>query len=403
MKRIAIILAALMLVGGTQESGAVEKRKVHYTTATKTITVRGGVSYCGPFSGGLACIKTNNKKWFVIDKTGNKLFDIPEGYYPPQAEYDDLKMDVTFDNGRLMIVESLSLSRKNACIINDKGVIVKQFKNIWAASPLLNGLAILQMPKGYGWEARYIDSDGNIVPCNAPVIQPILQGYCTVFRLKEGRRLFFDEKKKMFGYMDEKCNIVIPARFKSAYTFSQGVAKVQNNEDLWGFIDKNGAYVIEPTYTNEPTNFNYLHAMVTDKRGVQYIINRKGEFLFSNENKTFELMRPHLGHGDKAYAVYEYHGKSFIMDISLQPVAPCNVESLGYLADFTDNYFLWSDCNACTSKKWMYDWQGNELMVYWGTKFSEGLASLSIQEYNGMGGYINEYGEVIVKFQDTQF
>lgn len=385
----------------TTSSGSnAQKRKVHLTSATKTITVRDGAQYCGPFNCGVACIRTT-KNWFVIDKEGNKLFTLPDGHRP--ASVDEYGNGTAwFDNDRLMVIESLSLTRMNAYIYDTKGNVVKTFKEIWAASPFTDGLAILQIPKGFNWEAQYIDANGNTVACSVPGYKPIMQDYCTVFPLKEGLRRFFDEKNDVMGYMDAACNIVIPARFYRAYNFSNGMARVMTKDGLWGFIDKSGNYAIEPMYSNEPSDFNYIAAMVTDKKGVNHIINKKGVIMFSNDKGMFGQMRPFVSKGDKAYAVWDYQGKGAVMDITLQPVVVHDLENLGELADFNDNWFLWSDCAVCSSKKWMIDWKGNELLFYWGTKFNEGLAVLNAEEY-GVSGYINEYGEIVVRFVDTQF
>ena len=381
-------------------SGSGKKREVHVTANTKTITVRDGAQYCGPFSCGVACVRTS-KNWLVIDKEGNKLFTLPDGYRPASVnEYGD--GSAWFDNDRLMVIESLALTRANAYIYDTKGNVVNTFKEVWAASPFTDGLAILQIPKGFGWEAQYIDMNGNVIPCSIPGYKPIMQDYCTVYPLREGLRRFYDEKNDVMGYMDAACNVVIPARFYRAYNFNNGMARVMTKDGLWGFIDKNGNYAIEPMYSNEPSDFNYITAMVTDKKGVQHIINKKGTIMFSNNKGLFDKLRPFVSKGDKAYAVWDSQGKGAVMDITLQPVTVCSLENLGYLAEFNDNWFLWSDCDVCSSKKWMIDWKGNELLFYWGTSFSEGLAGLDAPEY-GISGYINEYGEVVVKFVDTQF
>lgn len=387
----------------TTQAASGKPATVHATASTKTITVRGGVNYCGPFSGGLAVIKGENT-WFVIDKQGNKLFDFPEDFVPAQYDGYEVKTPVVFENDRLVIAQELALTNKNVRIIDSKGNTIKEFPNVWSASPLRDGLAIIQKHKGFGWEPQYIDGNGNTISCDAPTVLPILQHFCTVWHLREGMRLFYDESKKAYGYMDAQCKIVLPARYPNAYSFTSGLAKVQNSDGLWGFIDKTGKYVIEPMFTNEPSNFSAKYTMVNDKSNVMYLFDKSGNPVFSNSKKLFDITREYVIKGDKAYALWNSNGHEFVIDMTPTPVLPLTVpDNQGDLVDFTDDWLLWADCDVCSSHKVLYDWKGNSLLDYWGTSFSEGFASINSMEYGYTNGYVNTKGELVIKFADTQF
>jgi len=58
--------------------------------------------------------------------------------------------------------------------------------------------------------------------------------------------------KRSWGYIDSTGKLVIPPRFRSAESFSEGLAAVcehaEGGKDSCGFINKSGAFVVPPTY-----------------------------------------------------------------------------------------------------------------------------------------------------------
>lgn len=58
---------------------------------------------------------------------------------------------------------------------------------------------------------------------------------------------FRDQTTKKWGYKDENGNIVIPAKYDEAWSFSEGLAHVKIN-GKWGFIDKTDKLVIPAKY-----------------------------------------------------------------------------------------------------------------------------------------------------------
>ena len=54
----------------------------------------------------------------------------------------------------------------------------------------------------------------------------------------------------LWGYIDTKGKEVIPCQFSKAYDFSEGMAAVSNEENLFGYIDINGELKIPYQYKN---------------------------------------------------------------------------------------------------------------------------------------------------------
>ena len=73
----------------------------------------------------------------------------------------------------------------------------------------------------------------------------------------------------MFGYIDKTGAIVIEPQFDKAGDFSEGKAAAFKN-DKWGFIDASGNWVIQPTY-DKVKSFNSGYALVLKDDQWQYI------------------------------------------------------------------------------------------------------------------------------------
>lgn len=77
------------------------------------------------------------------------------------------------------------------------------------------------------------------------------------------------------GYINTKGEEVIPVQFDEAEDFSEGLAVVSIAPGKYGFIDKSGTFVIEPTY-KFCHSFHEGLASVRNENGYGYI-NQKGE------------------------------------------------------------------------------------------------------------------------------
>ena len=55
-----------------------------------------------------------------------------------------------------------------------------------------------------------------------------------------------------WGFIDGDGTVVIQPKFRSARHFSEGLALVQNDSGLWGYISRSGDWEIPPPSTNFP-------------------------------------------------------------------------------------------------------------------------------------------------------
>ena len=81
-----------------------------------------------------------------------------------------------------------------------------------------------------------------------------------------------------YGYKDKAGRIVIPAKFESAWEFSEGLARVRSN-DKCGFIDKTGRLVIPAIYDEA---WGFSEGLAPVATGGKYgFINRRGEMVIA--------------------------------------------------------------------------------------------------------------------------
>lgn len=359
---------------------------IHETANTKKMIIRGGASELCPFSCGVALVNPRYGQWFVIDKQGNKLFELPQGY-SPRGE--------TFDNGRLMITSSTDLmSDWNIRIIDTKGQIIKDFGKVKSTSSIIDGVARITLYERSQKKTIYVDSNGNILSRTLPASK--------LFRLHDGLRIFGHDTGLSttgpWGFCDAKCNIVIPAQFKNVDDFHNGLAAVQTNDGLWGFIDKTGHWVIQPQFSNFPSGFEGPYSMVKDKSGRTYFMNKQGEFVWKEGDNTNIDIRRFLSNG---YAIWTFDGARNTALINSQFKVHAMIKSdnmwfgNGELVDYNENYFQWKWGGAVS----LVDWNGNTLMEFDSdyTTFSDGMFN------QGRSCYFNDKGEIIIKFEDTQF
>ena len=79
---------------------------------------------------------------------------------------------------------------------------------------------------------------------------------------------------KLWGFIDTNGAWVVPAKFKSVHDFSNGLARVRT-ADLWGYIDKSGNFVI-PEKFGGADNFEGDLAKVKLVDGASAWIDRSG-------------------------------------------------------------------------------------------------------------------------------
>lgn len=127
---------------------------------------------------------------------------------------------------------------------------------------------------GRNGSVGFIDKTGNfVVPAK----------YASAWQFSEGVAAVQDGLTGRWGFIDRDAKYLVKPRFMDALSFSDGLAPVTENEhgepQGWGYIDKTGNYVISPAYSLA-LNFHEGLALVLTMKNGQYdgsFIDRKGQ------------------------------------------------------------------------------------------------------------------------------
>lgn len=368
-------------------------KKVHSTEQTKTITLRDGAQWLGPFGCNRALVHWRGG-WFAINEKGEKVFDLPDGFRPAGVRGNDNPNDgiiPVFNSNRLMVEEDSKEKtfHVHASILDLDGNEIKRFDNANSCTGFVDGAAIVEMDG----TPCFVDTVGNVLTKEIYTPKSFLSGY-EMYRLKENRRLYREQTDKTWGYVDEKFNIAIGSYFKKAGNFFNGRAQAQNTDGLWGFIDTEGNWVIDPIYSKTPGAFYCSYALVRDKQGVAYFINKSGDIIWTDPQPGKTGIREFLPSG---YAVWTQGRNYYIMNEKFEKVADLGgLDSSGKILSSNDRWMHWYE--SFLGKGRLYDYKGNVLLEFecGGKTFHEGICHY--QNY-----YFNEDGEIIVRFEDTKF
>lgn len=367
--------------------------RIHETAATKKYVIRGGATWLGPFSEGYAIVGTgkqgydNPTHFFVINKEGEKVFDLPDGYRPSlQGAYESY-YKVRFDSGRLLIEKEVNYS-KEVSIIDTKGNVIKTFSKVSSASQFRDGIAIIAN-QGWGKPPLLVDINGNVI---SNTINLYSNGnYYWIGALSEGLRWYGDAKTRKYGYLDARCNIVIPAKFTGCNAFSDGLAVVKNDDGIWGYIDKTGKYVIEPMFTYEPGGFHSGLARVRDKSGKDHYIDKTGKVVWTAPDTNIWN-----DFTDNGYLI----ANGFILNTSFSSVAKFTATEPG-IWQSNDDWFVRG--NDVSDEKQVFGYNGLFLLEC----YTDRMICDGIGRHRGgreeASYYFNLKGEIIAKFEDTQF
>ena len=360
--------------------------ELHKTAETKTMILRNNAGFLGTFSEGYAVVGSggyNNKVWLVINEKGEKVFDLPDGYEPATADMGG-QDNIRFNSGRLMIQKG-EWHNREVSIVDTQGNVIKTFEDATDASQFNNGIAIVAIK----YVPMFVDINGNVISQSVKLSQ---NGGKYWMDFSEGLGWYRDEATGKYGYIDTKCNIVIPPKYKDCQNFSDGMAVVQDNNELWGFIDKTGKYIIEPMFTNMPSSFCSGYAKVKDKAGQVHFIDKTGKVVWTPNGS--EQWYNFTNNG-------RLIGKTSILNTSFEQIVQYkpNLFMGGELLQYNDDWFVMTEPD--TPKSQVFDYNGNLLLnCRVDIPFNNGIAGCldSKEPY-----YYNVNGEIIIVFNDTQF
>lgn len=213
-------------------------------------------NYALSFSEGLAAVSTGGtldedgllvgEKWGYIDKTGKMV--IPAIFDDYVADIDSLS-PINFTNG---IAAARSgdkwgfIDKTGKFIIPAQFDIVHRFSDDIACVELrsIRPTTVNQIPVN-----MIVISQGYIERTGKYVITP-KEDLCSSREYSEGLVPALStegDTEYLYGYLDKTSKFIIPAQYKSAKPFSDGLAAVRM-EKKWGFIDKTGKMVIQPQF-----------------------------------------------------------------------------------------------------------------------------------------------------------
>ena len=149
----------------------------------------------------------------------------------------------------------------------------------------------------------YMDKSGKLaIPCRYLHAMPFSEGLAAVSMAQEavlssiekGRNSEQDSQKKSgegrWGYIDKTGTQVIPAQFRSAGPFSDGLALVQRpGERELSYIDHNGKVVLTVSH-RYAHNFSEGLAVVVGERGRNGYINKSGQTVI--EPRFYPMAKP---------------------------------------------------------------------------------------------------------------
>lgn len=133
--------------------------------------------------------------------------------------------------------------------------------------------------------------------------------------------VFCSESKRGF-YNMYTGEIAVPAQYRRAWVFSEGLAAVQKNGNI-GFIDHSGRVVIDflyPYHGNPLTNFLFDdgHCVVADASGKCGVIDTSGNWLIQPEYDTINAFREYAIVSKSGVSMQvSYNGEvlnSFVLD-----------------------------------------------------------------------------------------
>ncbi|MBX7220728.1 MAG: WG repeat-containing protein [Blastocatellia bacterium] len=203
-------------------------------TGRLVIPPKSSYSRYGDFHEGLARFHGTGGGGF-IDRQGNEV--IPAQFY-----------EVTDFSEGLAAVRKFRSDKYG--YINRQGKVVVPFL-LTVANPFHDGLALVTLEKG---NLGFIDQTGRLALSNPKWldIADFSEGLAAVQVMVRNNRLYQGSQEELYGFIDRTGKFVIPPRFANVRRFAQGRAVfVQYGTNHgYGYLDTTGTIVIPPTFAD---------------------------------------------------------------------------------------------------------------------------------------------------------
>lgn len=388
---------------GRKNQEPVERLSIHDTPATKVVNVqnlrnmhlypvREDAFFVSESSTGLT---------YVFNKKGEQLAQMKLDPSTPYTQglpygFSDDRALVRLENGDLAIIDS-------------RGQVVNDLKSVERLVPsndysqFNDGLAIVYIASerkqtldelfmGYiAGEYKYLDKTGRIVRPDLSVLV-VGESFWRPRPLNDGRRLHHDNKTREYGFLDGDGNTAISIQYPKAHDFSEGLAAVaikRGDEYLWGFIDPAGNWVIEPMFSNEPQDFHEGFAVVKKKNQKYVFINKKGTVCSDEYDAAFRF----------------FNGLAMTIAVGARNGQFINTsfEKQEYKCPRIREYSLIQYCESTKTfhfDQCVYSYSGELLTSSTEPFFTDVTV---YYDKNGPKGYVNLDGEVVLRFEESEF
>ena len=386
-----------------KNQGPVERLSIHDTPTTKVVKVQNLRNmHLYPVREDAFFVTENGTgQTYVFNKKGEQLAQMK---LDPSTPYTQ-GLPYGFSDDRALV----RLENGNLAIINPRGQVVNDLKSVERLVPsndysqFNDGLAIVYIASerrqtldelfmGYiAGEYKYLDKTGRIVRPDLSVLV-VGESFWRPRPLNDGRRLHHDNKTREYGFLDGDGNTAISIQYPKAHDFSEGLAAVaikRGEEYLWGFIDPAGNWVIEPMFSNEPQDFHEGFAVVKKKNQKYVFINKKGTVCSDEYDAAFRFFNGLA----MTIAVGARNGQ--FIDTSFEKQA--------YTCPRIAEY---SSIQYCESTKTfhfdqcVYSYSGELLTSSTEPFFTDVTV---YYDKNGPKGYVNMDGEVVLRFEESEF
>ncbi len=212
---------------------------------------------------------------------------------------------------------------------------------------------------------------------------------------KDGLITLRNPETRKFSFFDLSLKPAFPGQYLNADPFFEGLAAVQNDNGLWGFIDTSGKEVIPFIYTSKPSPFHSGLARVSNKEGKSGFINRKGELVIPAIYSFASNFHKGIGLVGKT----GFPGTFVVLDtLGVEKAFPCfcspdmghyfgqnytNYFPLNTLHDFVESGFLTVRKNGQSA---VFDKQGQQILPFEYATFRDLKAGKAIAIQWGTAG-----------------
>jgi len=260
------------------------------------------------------------------------------------------------------------------------------------------GYAVVSVSDGGSTKYGMIDETGAYV--QEPQFDAVLDGYIYF----GGNGYIWVEKDGKWGFLNEKCEMVIEPTYEAAAVFAvNGLAGVQVN-GKWGFINEKGEEVIEPQFDGvDKFRDNGLSAV--DMNGKWGLINEQGEMIVE---PTYDFiffpgdLTEWGAYQDNNLGILrvwdETTGAGFISETGEVLSEP----QFQYMPSYgTDNLAC-----VCADNKYGYIDEKGEVVIelQYEAAYDFAANGLALVCMDSKGGFINEKGETVIapQFEDAE-